>query len=726
MDSRVASTVIEFGAFRLDQQRAQLLRQDGSGSFTAVTLGSRALELLRVLVDRAGEVVPKSEIMDVVWPGTVVDESNLTVQVAAVRKILDAGREEGSCIQTVPGRGYRFVDPITVPVNPTGSAPERPAPQLREAVPPRRSRNIWLWTTPTVFVFLAVLLVAGAHIWLRSAPTAAPRLSVAVLPFGDLSDEKTAGGFAEGITADLTSDLGRDLQTTVAAVTSAEAYKGRAANPRQVGRALNVRYVAEGSVRRVGTILRVNAQLTSAETGTQLWSERFDETVEEARVTQERIVARVRTGLILALVQHESARSQRERPNDGDAFDLVLQARAMLPSPPGMERALSLYERAISVDPSYVPALVGGAYLLIQTRGHAWRNFRDMRRAQVWLEKAREIAPQAAQPAYVYMVWLKTVGRCLEVIELGRHLIQADPEGARWSAGIYSQLGQCLAKTGHAEEDISLQLETMEADPSPQWTYSRYANIGYDQLLLGQDRDAVISLQRALALDPKMSASEGIYFPLAAAYARTGDIDAARQALAQADRLSPFMTVRSVGPYESPDPEYREQVTRYQDALRLAGERDHANEDADFGVLSDRALHDYVGRTPTDAPGAVTIRTADLPRLLANAKPLVIDSMWFGWEPSIPGAIGLKFVGLGGDFSDEAEERLHAKMLELTGGDLDRPIVAVGWNAERFDGRNLALRLVALGYKHVYWYRGGREAWAAAGLPAAKPAEEDW
>jgi rhodanese-related sulfurtransferase len=88
--------------------------------------------------------------------------------------------------------------------------------------------------------------------------------------------------------------------------------------------------------------------------------------------------------------------------------------------------------------------------------------------------------------------------------------------------------------------------------------------------------------------------------------------------------------------------------------------------------------------------------------------------------------VGLKFAGLGGSFTETAQARLGGKVRELTAGDLNQPIVAVGWNSERFDGRNLALRLVALGYANVYWYRGGREAWEVAGLPETDLTVQDW
>jgi rhodanese-related sulfurtransferase len=96
------------------------------------------------------------------------------------------------------------------------------------------------------------------------------------------------------------------------------------------------------------------------------------------------------------------------------------------------------------------------------------------------------------------------------------------------------------------------------------------------------------------------------------------------------------------------------------------------------------------------------------------------------WGRSIPGAIGLKYAGYGGSYSDAHQDRLRAKMQALTSGDLSKPIVTVGWNSERFDGRNLALRLVALGYTNVHWYRGGREAWEVNGLPETEIDVQEW
>ena len=120
-------------------------------------------------------------------------------------------------------------------------------------------------------------------------------------------------------------------------------------------------------------------------------------------------------------------------------------------------------------------------------------------------------------------------------------------------------------------------------------------------------------------------------------------------------------------------------------------------------------------KTPLTVPGATTIRTPELAALLHDGKPVVIDAS--EGNRTLTGAISLYEAGLGGTLEDAVQDRLRSLMVTLTAGDLSRPIVTLGINAERWTGYNLALRLVGLGYRQVYWYRGGREAWDVAGLP---------
>jgi adenylate cyclase len=259
--------------------------------------------------------------------------------------------------------------------------------------------------------------------------------------------------------------------------------------------------------------------------------------------------------------------------------------------------------------------------------------------------------------------------------------------------------------------------------------YLNYLITGLDFMLLGRDKSAIEFLEQSLAVNPGAPAvtRHNAYRILSAVYARSGQNAAAHQATAEADRLWPFDTVRRHTPLPDSGLVYTAQLQHYREALRLAGERDHADEEADFGVPPDAVLHAIrEGYTPTGAPGATTIHTADLAKLIGEGKPVVLDTLTYFWGPSLPGAVGLQNGGVGGTFNDRAQDRLRLKIQELTGGDLSRPIVAVGWNSERFDGRNLALRLVALGYTKVFWYRGGREAWEASGLPESDLAPADW
>ena len=113
MDALASADILVFEGFRLDRRRGRLLKQDEDGAFRSIAIGSRALDVLSVLADRPGVLLSRDEIMGAAWPDTVVEDANLAVQISALRRILDRGRAESSCIQTIPGRGYRFVAPVT-------------------------------------------------------------------------------------------------------------------------------------------------------------------------------------------------------------------------------------------------------------------------------------------------------------------------------------------------------------------------------------------------------------------------------------------------------------------------------------------------------------------------------------------------------------------------------------------------------------------------------------
>ncbi len=547
------------------------------------------------------------------------------------------------------------------------------------------------------------------------------------LPFKNIGDDPRDTYLADGITDDLTSDLSHVSGAFVIAREFAYTYRGQATDVRQIGRELGVRYVLEGSVRRIDATLRVNAQLISAETGAHLWSDRFDEEISELAAGQEQVVTRMRAGLGISMVEIENARSLRERPTNPDAFDLILRARSLDNLPPNLQRndeALSLYERALSLDPTSAYATRMVATLLIIRSYPSWQTAADMQRVETLVAQARAIAPDAEGLLSLMNKWYGKLERYQEAMAVAEDFIRRFPNNFIG----YAALSASKVAAGHAEEAIPLLEKAILLNPRSSYLFYRYRQLGYASLLLGRDKDAITFLERSLAINPDDDGGrQWIYRFLAAAYAQTGQLPAAKHAVAEADRLWPYDTVRSHWPDDLSSPVYAEQIRRLQAGLRLAGERDHADEQADFGVPPDARLrNDFAGLTPTIAPGVTTIRTADLARFLEQARPVVIDTVSYSWGRSIPGAVGLKFSGLGGSLTDPMQDRLRSKVRKLTTGDLNRPIVTVGFNSERFDGRNLALRLAALGYGQVYWYRGGREAWEVNGLPETELTIQDW
>jgi DNA-binding winged helix-turn-helix (wHTH) protein len=231
-----------FEDFRLNR-REGLSRRDERGIYVPVAIGPRALDVLAVLVNRPGALVRKEEIMAAVWGRAVVENANLTVQISTLRRVLDQGRAEGSCIQTVAARGYRFTAPVTrleqgeeeretatVLETRDGAAAQSPAasrvsehPPLAVRVPPSRSRRPGLAVAGIALTMAALMLVGAAVWWTRSRspptpiienalalrPLSAPRLSIVVLPFANLSADRDQQYFADGITDDLTTDLSR-------------------------------------------------------------------------------------------------------------------------------------------------------------------------------------------------------------------------------------------------------------------------------------------------------------------------------------------------------------------------------------------------------------------------------------------------------------------------------------------------------------------------------------
>jgi DNA-binding winged helix-turn-helix (wHTH) protein len=213
MKMPTSSEIFLFGEFRLDRDGGGLFRRDADGIFVPVAVGSRALEILAVLVERQGEIVPKEEIIVASWPRTMVAEGNLFVQIAALRRILDAAQSRQSCIQTVIGRGYRFVAPVT--------RVEAAPPGISSSISDSRGGG------PEPEDGRGALLAAGLP--------APDKPSIAVLPFANLSGDPEQEYFADGMVGEIITALSRIRWLFVLARNSSFTYKGQAIDVKRAG-----------------------------------------------------------------------------------------------------------------------------------------------------------------------------------------------------------------------------------------------------------------------------------------------------------------------------------------------------------------------------------------------------------------------------------------------------------------------------------------------------------
>jgi TolB-like protein/Tfp pilus assembly protein PilF len=349
MNGQEAAKDLLFDGLRLN--RRGLFRVEPTGIALPVALGSRALDLLLLLAAREGQVVSKRELLAEVWPGIAVEDSNLTKQISALRRTLDRDPGIGSCIQTVPSRGYRFVAPLTS------------------------------FSRPTVDTL---------------SPADTERPSIAVLPFRNLTDNATADYFADGISEDVTTAIARFPWLFVVARNASSVFGRRAVDPRRAGRELGVRYVLQGSVRTDGDRVRVGGELSDATTAQHIWGDRFEGTRGDIFALQDRVAAAIAGAIEPRLRLAEIERASRRPVRSLDAHDFNLRALAQMSkrTEQGLAEAVRLLHRALNFDPGYAPAMAQLGYVrLMQTTRH-W-----IAPAGTEAEEAVEIAQRAMAEA---------------------------------------------------------------------------------------------------------------------------------------------------------------------------------------------------------------------------------------------------------------------------------------------------------------------------------------
>ena len=463
---RMQGSRFAFGPFVLDPGAGTLLRND-----VPVAVGYRGLKLLAALVERPGDILDKAELMDAAWPGTAVEEGNLTVQIAQLRKLLgpagDGGDGGGEWITTVPRVGYRFSGAIKL----LGGAKRKPLP-------------------------------------LPDKP------SIAVLPFVNVSNDPEQGAFADGLTEDLITDLSRISGLFVIARNSAFAYKGKAMAVRAIAEDLGVRYLLEGSARRAAGRVRINAQLVDAVSGDHLWAERFDRSLEDVFAVQDEVTARI----VEALLGRLSAPSPRNRPKNLEAYDLCVRARKLMDDQPQTaQEAHLMLTRAVSLDPDYAEAYRWLAMNHWMGWVHSGGPTASSRSVALELaRKAVAIDPNDAGCRWVLAYLLAYARSFAEADAEFAKAIELDPnEADAWAA-----LSDIAVLAGRVEEGLEHIRKAFRLNPFPASWY--YLTLGQAQYAHRDYEAAVETLRR----DETYRTSSRRF--LAASLAQLGRLDEAR------------------------------------------------------------------------------------------------------------------------------------------------------------------------------------------------------
>ncbi len=312
----------DFGRFRLDAA-ARLLFREGQ----MIPLAPKVADTLLMLVENAGNLVEKEELLKKVWPDTFVGEGSLTRTISVLRQALADDADRHQYIVTIPKRGYRFVEPV-------------------ESVAPGPARS-------------------GAE-----------KVMLAVLPFENLSGDKRQEFLSDGLTEEMITQLGRlnPERLGVIARTSAMQYKCTDKSIQQIGRELGVAYVLEGSVRRAGNRLRVTAQLIQASDQTHLWAEGYERDMGDILVLQRHVAQAVAKEIEIKLARREQARLENAGSINPEAYEAYLKGRYLWSkrTPDSLENSIRYFEKAIKLDPGYAPAYAGLAdsYLTLHDDGH--------------------------------------------------------------------------------------------------------------------------------------------------------------------------------------------------------------------------------------------------------------------------------------------------------------------------------------------------------------------
>jgi TolB-like protein/Flp pilus assembly protein TadD len=510
------------GPFRLDAEAQVLFR-----GTDPLPLGHRAVALLRVLVEHPVDLISKDMLIEAAWAGLAVEESNLTVQIAALRRVLAEEPGGDRWIETLPRRGYRFVGPLA-----TVEDKATPALSLHQKAPPLPDRP-----------------------------------SIAVLPFQNLSGDPAQDYFADGMVEDIIGALSRIRWLFVIARNSSFTYKGRSVDVKQVGRELGVRYVLEGSVRKVANRVRISGELIDASNAAHLWADRFDGSLDDIFDLQDRVSASVAGAIGPKLEQAEIERAKRKPTENLDAYDYFLRGMANVHSwtRDSNDIALRLFYKAIELDAEFATAHGTAAYCYVLRKLNGW-----MTERQQEIPEAVRLARRAVELGRDDAVALSRGGHALGLLAGDLDSAVAFVDRALWLnpnlAAAWFLSGWVRIFRGESETAIERFERAMRLSPLDPILCSMQNGIGFVHFLAGRYAESSLWAEKSFREQPN-------YLPAtcvtAASHALAGRPEQARLAMARLRQIDPTLRVSNLGDWY---PLRRAgDLAKLQEGLRRAG-----------------------------------------------------------------------------------------------------------------------------------------------------------
>jgi TolB-like protein/DNA-binding winged helix-turn-helix (wHTH) protein/Flp pilus assembly protein TadD len=553
----------EFGRFRLDLAGPTLFRGD-----QAIPLPPKAADALLLLVQNAGTIVRKEDLLKKVWPDAFVEEGSLSRTIFILRKALGDGGDGQEYIATIPKRGYRFACPVK---QVEGTSQVAGSGDLTRGVDRHKVRAIAL-TLAISTVLLAFYFSAKRYF--RHSDSRPGLRMIAVLPFQNLTGDPAQEFVADGLTEEMITQLGglNHEQLGVIARTSAMTYKGSTKSVDQIGHELGVNFILEGSVRRWGDRVRISAQLIQTRDQTHLWAQSYEVEAGNVLNLQSDVAQAVAKEISLTLTPVARGRVASAAHVDPQVHELCLRGRYEWNkrTKAGLNQAISYFEQAISRDSSYAPAYAGlaDAYAVLPyysegspndtfqkaqaaaehalqldetlteahtTLGLVEASHFNLVAAQREYKRALELNPNYATAHHWYSFCLWTMNRqknALEELERARRL---DP----LSVIIYTDEARTLSAMHQPDDAISLLKAAIELDPNFAEAHRSLA-VAYVQK--GEISRAIAEARRGVELDP----NDAELATLGYAYGLAGKTEQARTILADLTKPSRRLTIAPI------------------------------------------------------------------------------------------------------------------------------------------------------------------------------------